>query len=125
MNRAGKYVLRLLAGVVLFLALGAPTPGNVGGCGSTVSVADARLFCVDRDQWKCVRDEFAERISVEERDACIAAVEPGCSAFAWPPGCAPTDGQARACITLLSRRDLAPMTYEQLLATYQECNLCM
>lgn len=125
MKRASRYLLRLGAAVVMFLALAGPAPGNVGGCGSTVSVANPQQFCVERDYWRCVRDEFGGRITVEERTACIDRVEDGCSAFTWPPGCAPTDGATRACIQLLQRSDLASMTYEQLLANFSECNLCM
>ena len=119
----GKWALRLGAGVVLFLALGGPAPGNVGGCG-TVSSADARQFCTDKEFWECRRDQFAGRISAEEYDACLAAVTPTCTGFAWPAMCTPTEGQTAACVTILQRGDLAPLTTTELYATYTECNIC-
>lgn len=125
MKRAGRYVLRIGAAVVMFLALAGPAPGNIGGCGSTVSVANPRDFCVERDYWRCVRDHYAGRINDAQRDECIGRVEDGCSAFTWPTGCAPTQSAAQACVQLLQRSDLASMTYEQLLDNYSECKLCM
>ncbi len=126
MKRAGKYVLRVAAGVVLFLALGGPAPGNIGGCGSTTPVADPRQFCVDFEFWKCRRDEFAGRLSAEQAQDCYASVEGRCSGSnAWPAGCSPTPAQTQACINILMRQDLAGIATPELLTTHDECTLCM
>ncbi len=127
MKRASRWTLRLVAGAVMFLALGGPAPGNVGGCGSTVPVADAKNFCFDRNKAKCDRDHYAQRITQAQYDQCVAAIAGQCESFAWPPGCTPTPAQAQACINLLLQVSYANQTTEDLLATHDECgtNLCM
>lgn len=126
MKRASQWVLRIAAGVVMFLALGGPAPGNIGGCGSAPAVSSPRTFCTDREFWKCRRDQYAERIDDATADACYRAIEGTCSGFnAWPAGCAPTPAQTDACINLLQRADRSSIPTPELLATYTECNLCM
>ncbi len=125
MTRASKWALRGLAGAIMALSLTGPAPGNVGGCASTTAVASPRQFCTDRSFWECRRDQFAGRITDEQYAQCLAAIEGGCSAFVWPPGCTPTPPQADACLLLLQRTDLASTPTPQLLMTYPDCNLCM
>lgn len=126
MKRASRYVVRLVAGVVMFLALGGPTPGNVGGCGSSTPVALPRQFCLDFEFWKCRREQFANRIDAAEAQACYDAIEGICSGFnAWPAMCAPTPAEADVCISTLMRADLSSIPTTELLATRDECNLCM
>lgn len=127
MKRASRYFVRLAAGVVLFLALGGPTPGNVGGCGSSTPVANPRQFCVDFEFWKCRREQFARRIDEPTAQACFAAIDAACSGRnAWVPStCAPTPAEAQACIAMLQQADLASIPTTELLATRTECNLCM
>lgn len=121
--KRGKWALRLAAGAVLFLALGGPAPGNLGGCG-TVSTADARQFCTDREFWECRRDQFAGRISNEQFNTCVGEVMATCTGFAWPAECAPTQPQADACITILQRGDLATLTTLDLYTEFDECDIC-
>jgi hypothetical protein len=121
--KRGRWALRLAAGAVLFLALGGPAPGNVGGCG-TVSNADARQFCSDKEFWECRREQFAGRMSTEEFNVCVGAVMATCTGFAWPAECTVTQGQADACVTILQRTDLTRLNVAELYATYTECNIC-
>jgi len=86
--------------------------------------ADARQFCVDQGFWECRRDQFAGRITTEEFNTCISSIMPRCEGFAWPAGCRPTEFEASACITILQRGDLAPITTDELYAMYTECDLC-
>lgn len=109
----------------MFLALGGPAPGNVGGCGSTAALADPVQHCTDFEYWKCRRDQAAMRISQQEFDQCVAMVQTKCSGRVWPAGCYPTPAQSDACITLLRRVDLSNQTTDDLLATHDECNLCL
>lgn len=125
MKRATKWMLRVLAGSIMVLALGGPAPGNVGGCGSTAAVANPGQHCTDFEFWKCRRDQFAGRINNTQFNDCVARVDDTCSAAAWPAGCYPTPAQSNACVLLLQRTDLANLTNDQLLSTYDECNLCM
>ncbi len=121
--KRGRWALRLAAGAVIFLALGGPAPGNVGGCG-TVPVADSRGFCVDKRDAECRRDHFAGRIDDVERDQCLREIETRCTGSAWPPGCSPTVDQTEACLTILLRMDLASIPTDELLDVYSECNVC-
>lgn len=106
------------------LALTGPAPGNVGGCSSTTAVANANQFCIDRSFWECRRDQFARRITDEQYNQCLVAIDAACSGFAWPAGCAPTPPQGEACLLLLQRTDLASIPTPELLTMYPDCNLC-
>ena len=47
---------RVVVGVVLFLALGGPSPGAVGACDGEVATIDPEQFCVNRGARQCDRD---------------------------------------------------------------------
>lgn len=121
--KRGRWVLRAAAGVVLFLALGGPAPGNVGGCGN-VPVADARQFCVEQGYWECRRDYIAGRTTQQEEADCHRELETRCAGRAWPPGCLPSVDQTEVCFQLLRRMDLAQLTTEELYELYTECDIC-
>lgn len=122
---ARRWSLRAAAGAILFLALGGPAPGNVGGCGSTVVVADPQMSCADLETSKCLRDRQAGRIDDEQRNLCLGNVQARCSGFTWPVGCAPTEAQVDACEQVLLRADLLQETTEEIYENYAECrDLC-
>lgn len=119
-----SWILRAGGGAILFLMLAGPTPGNIGGCGSTTSVVQAPQHCTDREFWICTRDEHAGRIDQAGLDQCLVQIEPMCQGATWPAGCSPTQDQHDACILLLRNADLAHLTFEQLQSMYDDCNLC-
>lgn len=119
-----KRILHAGGGVLLFLILAGPTPGNVGGCGSTNQAVSAPQHCTDQEFWLCRRDQYAGRIDQTEFNACVQAIPGTCDGAAWPAGCAPTPAQSDACLLLLQRQDLAHLTYGELQAMYDTCNLC-
>lgn len=98
--------------------------GAVAPRGDAGPPADAEQFCTDRFFWECRRDQFAGRIDDEEFNACIETVGPRCEGFGWVPGCAPSQAEADACITILQRGDLAALTTAELYAMYPDCDLC-
>lgn len=98
--------------------------GRLRAGGGADGVADAAAFCVDSELWKCRREEFANRISEDEAAACYRGIDLRCEGFAWPAGCAPTPASADACTTLLQRADLLELTNDELLAMYDDCDLC-
>jgi hypothetical protein len=124
-RRATRWLLRAIVGAFLFLMLGGPTPGDVGGCGAKNEIASPVDHCSNTEFWKCQRDHFVGRITDPEYDMCLGRIEATCAAAAWPPGCQPTPAQSDACIQLLRRSDLVDLTTEELLAMYPDCNLCM
>ena len=120
-----SWVLRALAFGLLSSFLLAPAPGNVGGCGAANPVADIREHCVNTKFWMCRRDLAAGRTTMEEYTACLEPIDADCGpAASWPAGCAPTQSQSDACVTLLSRVDFLPFTTEELLRRSDDCDLC-
>lgn len=111
--RAGSFIALSL--LVALLAACGPAPDEL---------ADAETFCNDRELSLCGRDQFASRITDAEYDACVAAAPAMCAGAAWPTLCEPTMSDADACVVLLQRGDLAPLTNAELLAMYDDCNLC-
>ncbi len=124
MKRASKWTLRILAGAVMFMALGGPAPGTIGGCGSTVPVMSSVDHCTDFEKAKCDRDHYAMRIDDQQYSQCVAAIATTCSGSTWPPNCSPTPAQSKACVNLLLQLSLADQTTDELLATHSDCNLC-
>lgn len=119
-----RWTLRISGLVLMFVCIAAPSPGNVGGCAANRRVANPEEHCINTEFWKCRRDQFAGRIDQAEYDACLVPIRGRCSAAAWPMGCEPTTSSSTACVTLLSRMDLAEFTTPDLLATFPDCNLC-
>ncbi len=119
-----SWVLRVFAGGLLYACLVGPAPGNVGGCGATNPVADARDHCINERFWKCRRDLAGGRIDDAQYLDCLLPIQGACEGAAWPLGCEPTQSQSNACLQLLSRSDLTSFTTPDLLATFPDCNLC-
>ena len=86
--------------------------------------ADAGEHCVNAGHWKCYRDLYAGRTSMAEYDSCLAAIMPMCSGVAWPAGCAPTQAESDACVASLSSAESASVPTAELLAMYDDCELC-
>ena len=123
-TKTRSFILRSLAGVVLFLALGGPAPGNVGGCGATNAIADPVTHCEEKEFWLCRRDQFSGRIDEPTFQACLSRIDGMCMGNNWPLGCQPSPAQSDACIQLLMRGDLIHLTNEELLSSNDACNLC-
>jgi hypothetical protein len=121
---ARRVLLRVGAACLLFGMLAGPAPGNIGGCGSTNATVSAAEHCTEYRYWLCTRDRYAERIDDAELQACLAPINTDCPGSMWPAGCAPTQAQSEACIMLLRQPDLASMTNDELLAAYDDCNIC-
>jgi hypothetical protein len=98
----GRVALRFAVGAVVFLALGGPSPGHLGGCSSISSAPDAYTYCVDKRGAICQREYYSGRVNIDVFNACVANIYPTCEGTGWS-GCVPTNGQTEAC--LLALRD--------------------
>lgn len=125
MNTHRRWALRLLAAGVIGVSLTGPAPGNVGGCGQQPPLADAFTHCAEKRRWQCRRDHAFMRISDQDFATCLEPIERECAGAQWDGGCTPTQDQSDACLLLLQRADLGHLTTEELLSTYDDCNLCM
>ncbi len=125
MKKTSRLLLRAAVGAVLFLALGGPGAGNVGGCGNSPPEMDAADHCRARQDISCRRDLFAGRSTQTQFAECIALIEPVCSGATWPTSCnpKPSPADSDACIRLLARSDLVTVETGVLLSR-PECNLC-
>ena len=119
-----SWLLRLVAGGVLFACIVGPAPGNVGGCGASNPTADPREHCINQRFWECRRDLAGGRIDDARYMECLLPIAAACDAAQWPAGCEPTNSQSDACIILLSRMDLVNLSTPDLLTMYDDCNLC-
>lgn len=121
---ARRWTIRVLGVSLLFACSTGPAPGNVGGCGATVPVADPINHCIDERFWRCRRDLAGGRIDEAAFELCRMPIRGACESAAWPEACEPNNDQTQACITLLSRVDLVAMTTEELLTAFPDCDLC-
>ena len=96
-------------------------PGDADAGGPT---ADPREHCINFAFWECRRDLAAGRIDELQSMECLVPIQDMCESAAWPPGCAPTREQSNACIILMSRSDLEETPTPELLATFDDCDLC-
>jgi len=119
-----NWLLRLVAGGVLYACLVGPAPGNVGGCGASNPIADPREHCINQRFWECRRDLAGGRIDEAAYMECLIPIQGSCNAASWPVGCEPTQSQSNECIVLLSRQDLVSFATPDLLTTFPDCNLC-
>lgn len=72
-----------------------PTPGHVGGCGSSADIADAEFYCFERE------------IAVASRSGRVpdgTAIRDRCTGTNWPPDCAPTQTEVNTCLAALEDR---------------------
>ena len=115
----GSRVLAL-GPLLLALLLMGPAPGETGGCGGELPVADAADFCAERDGYVCRRAEARGEITnVRE---CFDAIEERCDRASWPITCdpPPTRAETDACIDELRRVD--NLNVDE--ADIAECRLC-
>jgi hypothetical protein len=116
-----RALLQAAAGVLLLLALAAPTPGAVGSCGGEQGLDDfANLdsYCKQRDQLVCVRRQLRKELSLKETNDCRLSAIERCQLRSWSPGCHPTNRQTRACLNALRSIDTLQTKEDQL----EECN---
>ena len=108
MNRStmrSRVVLRLVAGALLLIGLGGPSPGYVGGCDSGPRTADPFQFCVSKETYVCARECAVGRYTPEMCSALCGsndAIVGRCAGFNWIPGCAPSESQTGVCIDALA-----------------------
>ncbi|MCB9591529.1 MAG: hypothetical protein H6719_02245 [Sandaracinaceae bacterium] len=119
-----SWLLRLAAGGILVACIVGPAPGNVGGCGASNPIADAREHCINQRFWECRRDLAGGRINEAQYNDCLLPIASACDAASWPVGCEPTNSQSDACIILLSRADRANIPTADLLTMFSDCNFC-
>ncbi len=93
--------LRLATGVVVFLMLGGPSPGYIGGCNRTTTPPDPVQFCVNRTIFTCARDLGAGRITADEFSTCYDGAALSCAGRTWTGGCTPTPNVLSACLGAL------------------------
>lgn len=113
--------LRVAFGVLLLLALAAPTPGAVGSCGGEQGLDDfANLdsYCKQRDQLVCVRRQLRKELSLKETNDCRLSAIERCQLRSWSPGCHPTNRQTQACLNALRSIDTLDTKEDHL----EECN---
>ncbi|MEM9067782.1 MAG: hypothetical protein AAGE52_04725 [Myxococcota bacterium] len=104
---------------LLALCVG-PAPGEVGGCNSDTTVADAEDFCRQQSAWICRRQEF--RGEIADVQGCVDEIPAACAGSNWPFTCQPfpTNREAQACIDALALESNVETPVEDLSA----CNLC-
>ncbi|MEQ8459794.1 MAG: hypothetical protein RLO52_47040 [Sandaracinaceae bacterium] len=118
------WLLRLAAAGFIAVGLTGPAPGDVGGCGVSVSIADPVLHCEEKSFWQCRREEFSMRATPEESAACYDAIPGMCPGASWPADCEPTPAQSQACIDLLQSGEYVDIPTPELLSSFNTCNLC-
>ena len=118
------WAIRLAVGAFLAVALTGPAPGDVGGCGSGVAIADPVVHCEEKSFWQCRREEFSMRATPEESAACYARIDMMCPGATWPDACEPTPGQSQVCIDLLQSGAYVDIPTPELLSSFNTCNLC-
>lgn len=123
-TRALRWLLRVAAASLMVAGLTGPAPGNIGGCGGGVSVADPIEHCRQEGFWRCRRDNFAGRTDQAGFEACLAPVEGRCEGTNWPAQCQPTPGQTSACIERLMAGETVHLTNAELDAMFSACDLC-
>jgi len=125
MNRSS--FRRVVVGVVLFLALGGPSPGAVGACEGEISTVEPVQFCVNRKVRECNRDlargvlpaaptlctDDPGTTTVNEadpgdcaREYCRSLVSTACNGQTWDR-CAPPPSVATANACLSALEDVA------------------
>lgn len=124
MNRSS--LGRVVVGVVLFLALGGPSPGAVGACDGDISTVDADQFCANRKARECNRgrargelpaapapctDDPVTPVNESEVQVCawqycLGRVPSDCTGQTWDR-CAtpPSVATANACLSALENPD--------------------
>lgn len=110
-SRAGKVAIRLVVASIAVLALGGPSPGHVGSCDGASEHTPYVDFCMQYQQWRCVRDYNGGRAYTDGSppridgmgyQACAAEIGTRCSAGSYgvcggiPNN--PTRTQTDACI---------------------------
>lgn len=103
-----RLVPRVLAGAILLLALGGPSPGHVGSCDGSGELADAAMFCEAYRTYYCARELNGGRLPLAEYPACIQRTGMGgpytyCTGFSFMTGCEPSQRSADACIRALEQ----------------------
>ncbi len=98
--QSGRF--KQLAMLALLTLCVGPAPGEVGGCGSEATVADARDFCQQRDAWECRRAEF--RGEIDDVQACVDLIPDACASANWLFSCEPfpTNRETQGCIDQLA-----------------------
>jgi hypothetical protein len=99
-------------------------PQDAGPDAMGTESASAAEHCADFAYWSCTRDRYAGRIDDAQLMECLRPIATGCDGVTWAPGCAPTTAETAACIALLRDPDLASMTTPELLASFDDCELC-
>jgi len=123
MNRSS--LGHVVVGVVLFLALGGPSPGAVGACDGEIATVEPRQFCnnrrlreCDRDRARgdlrlapapCTDDPATPTNEAEPQNCasqfCRAQIPTQCNVFDWS-GCAPPPSVATANACLSALQDI-------------------
>ena len=107
----------LLTGGVLM----GPAPGEIGGCGKSIPVADAEEHCINVNAWECRRLEARGQLTGTVQQ-CFDSVLGSCTGAQWPFTCSPfpTKMESDACVEQLSFVDNINLPLGQI----AECNLC-
>ncbi len=99
---------RGVLGLLTYLLLVAPAPGNTGGCGGDTldDAADFGAFCLESRSLRCLREQA--RGTLTDVQACVDDARDRCEAIAfWPESCepAPRQRETEACLDELRRSD--------------------
>lgn len=119
-NLLATIVLRLAVGGVAFLALGGPSPGFIGGCGSNAP-PNRYDFCIQSEYQKCAREAEAGRLDATGFAACYDGVPAYCESRRDWGTCTPTNAAVSACLSALGDTNRYPTPSNEIV----ECsNLC-
>lgn len=97
----------MLLGLAVMLM--GPTPGHIGGCNSGADLADAELYCFDKEIALAAR---------AGRTPDGSAIRARCLGRNWPPSCAPTMTEVNGCLAALEDSARVSQPFEAL----PECN---
>ncbi len=115
-----RRIMYLVLAAGLFLLLGGPSPGAVGGCSEEDDSADAAEFCVERKAWECARARARGEIDAAGEQTCRGRINMQCAGAQWACEVPPSTRQTDACINALSD----PSRLNESSASIRECALC-
>lgn len=96
-SRGSNLLVHVALVITMALAIGAPTPGRIGGCNADASGVPPDEFCIEFQSRVCARDRAAGRLDEPGYATCANAITGMCGGFNFPAGCAPSQSTVSAC----------------------------
>ncbi|MDQ3036574.1 MAG: hypothetical protein M3Y87_29550 [Myxococcota bacterium] len=100
-SRGPNLLLHVALVIAMALAIGAPTPGRIGGCNADSSGVPPSEFCVEFQSRACARDRAAGRLDEAGYATCANNISTMCPGFNFPAACSPSQSTVSACYAAL------------------------